>query len=274
LIAEQPIQQRFDFGRNWLSFLESLTAERIAQAEDSLRDMLGSDAVKGKSFLDVGSGSGLFSLAAMRLGASKVHSFDYDQQSVECAKELKRRFFPESLVWTIEKGDALDEDYVQALGTFDIVYSWGVLHHTGNMWRALDLVSHTVSRSGVLFIALYDDAGVFSRLWLPIKKYFNKIPSFLRLPYLLVFLPIIEGPPLIRNIMNFRSPFSHWRDYFRKRGMSRWHDIEDWVGGYPYEFTKCDKVFEFYRSRGFRLDRLTCAGLGGNNQFLFTREPI
>ena len=141
------------------------------------------------------------------------------------------------------------------------------------MWRALDLVSQTVSSSGALFIALYDDAGVFSRLWLPIKKYFNKIPPFLRLPYLLMLLPIIEGPPVIRNIMNFRSPFAHWRDYFRKRGMSRWHDIEDWVGGYPYEFTKCDKVFEFYRSRGFRLDRLTCAGLGGNNQFVFTRGP-
>ena len=97
MIAEQPVKERFEFGRNWLSFLGSLTEERIAQAEDSLRDMLGSDAVKGKSFLDVGSGSGLFSLAAMRLGASKVHSFDYDEQSVECTKELKRRFFPGSL---------------------------------------------------------------------------------------------------------------------------------------------------------------------------------
>ncbi|HYY59119.1 MAG TPA: class I SAM-dependent methyltransferase, partial [Pyrinomonadaceae bacterium] len=128
---------RFEFGRNWRRFLSTLDEERILEAERSLRLMLEAETLDGKSFLDIGSGSGLFSLAARRLGA-RVHSFDYDAESVACAQELKQRFFAGDADWTIERGSVLDSDYVKRLGQFDIVYSWGVLHHTGAMWRALE----------------------------------------------------------------------------------------------------------------------------------------
>src|SRR5438105_15936615 len=122
--------RRFEFGKNWSRFLDVLDDERIREAEESLKKMLEVESLAGKSFLDIGSGSGLFSLAARRLGA-RVHSFDYDPQSVPCAAELKRRYFTDDAAWTIEEGSALDEQYVRALGTFDVVYSWGVLHQTG-----------------------------------------------------------------------------------------------------------------------------------------------
>src|SRR6266699_7077195 len=112
--------QRFEFGANWARFLEALNDERIAQAEQSLRDMLGMSDLLGKSFLDIGSGSGLFSLAARRLGAT-VHAFDYDPQSVACTTELKRRYFPDDARWTIEEGSALNAAYTASLGTFDVV---------------------------------------------------------------------------------------------------------------------------------------------------------
>src|SRR4029079_9914222 len=75
---------RFPFGRNWASFLGVLSEARIQEAERSLREMLGARRISGATLLDAGSGSGLFSLAAMRLGARRVHSFDFDAESVAC----------------------------------------------------------------------------------------------------------------------------------------------------------------------------------------------
>lgn len=139
--------ERFGFGENWQRFLYLLNAERIALAEKSLCDMLGVTDLHGRSFLDVGSGSGLFSLAARRLGA-RVHSFDYDPQSVACTAELKHRYFPDDADWSVESGSVLDSAYLQTLGQWDVVYSWGVLHHTGAMRQALDNVAPLVRAGG------------------------------------------------------------------------------------------------------------------------------
>ena len=149
---------RFEFGKNWAAFLAHLSEERIAQAEESLREMLAVENLDGKTFLDIGSGSGLFSLAARRLGA-KVFSFDFDSNSYACTKELKRRYFENDADWTIEQGSALDREYVESLGKFDIVYSWGVLHHTGEMWKGLENAELAVKDGGKFFVAIYNDTG-------------------------------------------------------------------------------------------------------------------
>ena len=136
--------------------------------------------LRERTFLDIGCGSGLFSLAARRLGAS-VHSFDFDEQSVACARELKRRYFPDDPDWRIEAGSVLDAAYMKGLGEFDVVYSWGVLHHTGAMWVALEqAIGRVASGGGKLFIAIYADQGWKSRAWWFVKLFYNRLPRFLR----------------------------------------------------------------------------------------------
>lgn len=264
--------QRFAFGENWRAFLATLDDERLATARYSLQAMLGRDSLQGLTLLDVGCGSGLFSLAAVQLGAA-VHSLDFDPASVACAVELKRRYAASS-AWTIEHGSALDVTYLRELGTFDVVYSWGVLHHTGAMWRAMANVAEAVAPGGRLFISIYNDQGRASRRWRRVKRAYNACPVRLR-P---AFVVAVMGPRELRSALGATlrlrpgSRARGWKEYKRNRGMSRWHDLVDWCGGYPFDVSKPEQVFEFYRSRGFVLEKLTTCGGGlGCNEFVFAR---
>jgi 2-polyprenyl-6-hydroxyphenyl methylase/3-demethylubiquinone-9 3-methyltransferase len=264
---------RFEFGANWSRFLRVLNEERIVAAERGLQRMLQQPRLDGLSFLDIGSGSGLSSLAARRLGA-RVRSFDYDPQSVAATTELRRRYFANDPQWQIERGSALDADYLRRLGTFDIVYSWGVLHHTGRMWDALANVVDLVAPGGRLFIAIYNDTGTQARRWRMIKKTYNRLPQVLQAPFAALVSAPEEGKAFARAALKCR-PMEYvraWTEYRSRRGMSRWHDIVDWVGGYPYEFATADEIFAFYRVRGFSLDNLHVGGVGlGCNEFVFRR---
>ena len=262
--------KRFEFGLNWTHFLAVLDEGRIAIAEQSLRDMLGVETLSGKSFLDIGSGSGLFSLVARRLGAT-VYSFDYDPQSVACTAELKRRYFADDTAWTIEQESVLDADYLASLGTFDIVYSWGVLHQTGAMWQALENAGARVAEGGTLFISIYNDQGRASRIWNVVKRAYNVLPQRLRFLVLWPTFVRLWGPITLRDFWHGR-PFATWRNYRHSRGMSAWHDVVDWVGGYPFEVAQPGKIHEFYHERGFLLSKLTTTFSLGCNQYVFVRR--
>ncbi|MGI8919467.1 MAG: class I SAM-dependent methyltransferase [Pyrinomonadaceae bacterium] len=266
--------ERFEFGRNWSRFLVLLDDDRIKRAEYSLGEMLETQSLAGRSFLDIGSGSGLFSLAARRLGA-RVHSFDFDPNSVACTAELKRRYFSGDSQWTVEEGSALSPEYLAGLGKFDVVYSWGVLHHTGKMWEALDNAQRLVAPGGKLFIAIYNDTGSQSSRWNFIKKTYNGLPGFLKSPFALLVTAPAEIKSFARSLVTLKPGeyFRSWTTYNERRGMSRWRDVIDWVGGYPYEVATPDEIFDFYRAKGFSLTKLNCGRVGlGCNQFVFTKN--
>ena len=261
---------RFEFGANWARFLRLLNEDRIKEAEKSLCKMLERNDLSGLSFLDAGSGSGLFSLAARRLGA-RVTSFDFDPQSVACTTELRRRYFPDDQRWQVLEGSVLDEKFLQSLGTFDVVYSWGVLHHTGSMWRAIDLTQRSVKPGGQYFIALYNDQGKRSDVWRWLKRtYCSGFLGRVLVTALCVPNFVIRG--FISDVVRGRNPMSCYREYHRNRGMSVVRDWIDWLGGYPFEVASPTATFDFLRARGFRIDRLVTTLGSGCNEFVLRRE--
>lgn len=258
---EIRLGQRFEFGQNWKHFLAVLDDGRIARAETSLADLLGVKTLAGTTLLDAGSGSGLLSLAARRMGA-RVHSFDYDPDSVACTAELKRRYFTDDPSWKVEQASVLDRDYLQGLGRFDVVYSWGVLHHTGEMWQALENIATLVAPGGHLVLGLYNDQGSVSRYWRVVKKLYTS-KRMLRVPIMALHAPYLLGGPLIARTLTGRLTID--------RGMSLWYDFKDWIGGYPFETARPEKVFRFFRQKGFVLTELrTVGGRLGCNEFVFT----
>ena len=259
----QPAREtRFDFGANWRDFLERLSPEQIERAKASLIDGLEPRTLKGATFLDVGSGSGLFSLAARLLGA-RVRSFDYDAGSVACTERLKHRFFPDDPDWVIEQGSILHEAFVDRLDTYDVVYSWGVLHHTGRMTAAFEAVSRLVGPEGVLYVAIYNDQGLASRYWLAVKRLYNRNAA-LRALVIAFHFPYLVALRFLVRLLTGRLQM--------ERGMSLWFDMKDWLGGYPFEVATPQAVIDFFGQRGFTLQRSKCVGRRmGCNEFVFRK---
>src|SRR5690606_1198327 len=268
--AEVESGKRFEFGRNWANFLRVLNDERIETAIQAVSNMLGVTSLEGKRFLDVGSGSGLSSLAARRLGA-EVWSFDYDPESVACTSELRRRYYPEDSQWKVFSGSVLDQKFLGHLGTFDVVYSWGVLHHTGQMWQAITNVLPLVAENGQLFIAIYNDQGTQSKRWKRIKQIYCSGTAG-KAAMSSIVIPFWVGRSLAADLKNFRNPLEKYTSYSKRRGMSVWHDWHDWLGGYPFEVARPEEIFSFLRKNGFELEALkTAGGTLGCNEFVARR---
>jgi len=269
-IRHQDPELRFAFGRNWRSFLRTLDDHRIDEARRRLCESLGRDNLRGIRALDIGSGSGLSSLVMHQLGAEVV-AFDYDTDSVACTEELRRRYAPDTTNWQIMQGSALDPAFMAELGQFDLVYSWGVLHHTGSMWPAIELAAARVAPQGTLLLALYNDQGRRSRAWRAIKRlYCSSTPG--RWLVSSIFYPLFAAYALWQDLRHFRMPGTHAREYAQKRGMSLFHDWRDWLGGYPFEVAKPADVMRKLTTDGFELQHQTLTRGLGCNEFVFIKD--
>lgn len=271
--SEVDNHKRFEFGSNWKKFLSKINSQTIEAAVQSLQENLEEQSLQGKTFLDIGCGSGLFSLAARKLGA-RVTSFDFDPHSVECTTLLKNKYFPEDDQWEIHQSSVLCSSDMKSFDEYDIVYSWGVLHHTGDMWKALE---NTISHSrddGKVFVALYNDQGVRSRVWWWVKKIYVKLPSPLKIIYSFLICTLTIGQSFFISCLtgNVRKFFRRVLAYDKAsgRGMSWWRDQVDWIGGFPFEVSKPEEIFTFFHKNGYSLERLkTCGGGFGCNEYVF-----
>jgi len=119
----------FAFGENWRRFLGELDAAAITNAQRSLERMLGVASLTARAYLISDAGAGCSASprdgsALESIPSTAIHSL------VGCAQELRQRFFPRDAQWSVDQASVLDAAYLARLGLFDIVYSWGVLHHT------------------------------------------------------------------------------------------------------------------------------------------------
>lgn len=258
---------RFHFGRNWKKYLKYLSDERIQIAEKSLKVMLRRDSLEGLTFLDIGCGSGLFSLTAIRLGAKEVVSFDCDLESVQCAEYLKDRYgpFPQ---WKIFRASILDENKIDTLGRFDIVYSWGVLHHTGDMWKAIGNTTKLVNEKGYLFISIYNNQGLLTAIWKRIKRIYVISPTWLQFIIGNSFFIGSAVLLFILDVLQSQSVIARYKGTGR-RGMDAYHDAIDWIGGYPFETARPEGIFHYCRDRGLVLTNLYTSKGSGCNEFVF-----
>lgn len=271
---------RFSFGHNWSAFVANhLTDERLARAEDSLTDFFGFSDFSGLTFVDVGCGSGIFSYAAHNLGADEVVSFDVDTDVVAAAERV-RSHAGEPRNWTVSRGDVLDDAFVSGLGTFDLVYSWGVLHNTGDMYGAIENTIQLVAPNGRFYLAVPNDgskAGLSAETWVKIMHVYNRAPDIgkrlIEAWYVLGFL--------VTNALRGENPIEKIRNYEERRGMAFYPDVRDWLGAIPYEYAGEEAVIEFVTERSdLSLERLRTAEERENtsgtgcNEFLFRRVDV
>lgn len=259
-------RDRFEFGRNWEFYSKRVDEDRIARAVEHLKESFGCDSMEGKTFLDVGSGSGLFSVAACRLGA-EVTAFDFDDKSVATSERMLEVFAP-SATYRVMRGDATSAQFIESLPDFDFVYSWGVLHHTGEMWKSLRLLSALVRRGKSRWVlALYNDAGRTSTRWHLLKRIYVSQP-WLR-PMLIVWTYVEFWLfHQMKAASKGQNPLASWKQYSEtSRGMSPFRDIVDWAGGLPYEFVSVDELLAFAEEQNLVSLLLVQRDGIGNNEF-------
>jgi 2-polyprenyl-6-hydroxyphenyl methylase/3-demethylubiquinone-9 3-methyltransferase len=231
----KELESHFAFGENWQKYANLIDEDRIQTAEDSILSLLknlpggGANKLAGKTFLDIGCGSGLFSLAAARLGAKSITAIDIDPISIETTKAVFRRFLP-NVNLDVRQLSVFDLS-PDVLGKFDVVYSWGVLHHTGDMRFAVRKAAEMMKDDGTLVLALYRNTKC-DKAWKIIKRTYSSMPIVLqkmvRFIYMCGFFTGLT--------VNGTNPITYVKDYKkRSRGMSFAHDAHDWLGGYPYE---------------------------------------
>ena len=253
----------FDFGKNWQEFsAQRLDADRVSEACRSLQSLLQTDSMAGLSFFDVGCGSGLFSIAAHRLGAAKVVGIDVNPRCIKISQDNRERFIPSSPV-EFHIASAVHPRELERFGKFNIVYAWGSLHHTGSMWQAIRNVAGCVAADGFLIVAIYNK-HLTSPLWKLIKQFYNQVPKIVQRFMIFLFGAVIY---IAKFLFTRRNPLN------KDRGMDFWFDVIDWIGGYPYEYATPREVKAFLTSRGFELRRFIPASVPtGCNEFVFRKH--
>lgn len=254
----------FQFGKNWESFLKTISEDQIRSALQDIEQWIGKENIVGKTVLDIGCGSGIHSMAFYLLGAKSIDSFDYDSFSVKTTKSLWEQN-SKPAKWNVFQGSILETDFLNTLQKYDIVYSWGVLHHTGNIWKAIENAASRVNDNGIFWISIYAKGPNYLK-HLQLKRNYNAASWIGKkwLEYIFIFK--VMG----WRLLHLKNPIN-WNER-KTRGMDTYHDIVDWLGGLPYEVASEDEIIQFCAKQGLILKRIKVLGEGGCNIYVFRRS--
>ncbi len=254
----------FSFGENWVDFSKYLTADDFRKAKEDLITWVGKEKIAGKRVIDIGSGSGIHSVGLYELGARELVSFDYDKHSVTATtSQWEKNGKPSN--WTVMQGSILDKEYINQLGKFDLVYSWGVLHHTGSMWQAINNALSMVADNGFLYITIYKDDNYAHSI--NTKQKYNAASKFGK--KMIVTREVAKI--MAKRAIRLKNPFT-WNQKL-ERGMNIYHDLVDWLGGLPYEAANEDEMLQWGLKNNLKLLRILCRGnYGSCNYYLFQKQ--
>jgi 2-polyprenyl-3-methyl-5-hydroxy-6-metoxy-1,4-benzoquinol methylase len=252
----------FEFGKNWQSYSKkSLTPARMEQSRCAFRDLVTGIDMRDKKFIDIGFGQGLSLLAAAGMGA-QVLGIDADKDNIEALRTVQQSIgYPEAVEVCI--ASILDDHFVDEYrGRYDIVHSWGVLHHTGNMMKAIENACSLVAERGHFICAIYNRHWS-SPLWKIIKWSYNRLPSLFQRTMIAIFYPVIYAAKLLVTREDPKKT---------DRGMDFLHDVVDWVGGYPYDYAGIEEIRNYVCRQGFICLRIRPAQVPtGCNEFVFQK---
>ncbi len=251
----------FSFGENWSTFNRAAEPHRVDAAAEDLREWLGADGIRDKTVADIGCGSGLHSMAFLRNAARSVTSVDVDPSSVATTKSIQTDSVKDR--WNLREGSVLDPSLPTQLGTFDIVYSWGVLHHTGAMWNAIRNCSMLCRENSLLMLAIYQGGHIFED-HLQLKQEYNRAAEPEKDRMIRREAGVDESRPLPELMTDAGLK--------KQRGMNIVTDAIDWLGGLPYETAIVSEVLAFVIGLGFLPLKVMEEHQGGCSMFLFRRS--
>lgn len=237
---------RFAFGRNWRSFSDTaLKPESVAAARSQFAALLEGLPLEGKRFLDIGFGQGLPLIFAQERGALAL-GIDRDADNARALESTARALGltappPHRIVSILDP--ALPREYPQG---FDVVHSWGVLHHTGDMRASLAAACSLVADGGHFLCAIYNRHWS-SPAWTAIKWSYVRLPDWARRVLVGALYPVIYAAKWLVTGRNPRE---------MRRGMDFFHNVVDWVGGYPYEYASVEELKAMVEPLGFTCRRV------------------
>lgn len=254
----------FSFGENWQSYIKTINQASVESSHADIDNWLGANTISGKKVLDIGCGSGIHSLVFFMLGAAEVVSFDVDPKSVQATKILWTNA-GRPANWKIIEGSILDNEFVANLGSvYDIVYSWGVLHHTGALWEAIQNACRLPKIGGFLWIAIYIKGPTYP-IHLALKQKYNRSSLLGKKKMIAKEIMLI----MRKRLRKHQNPLK-WNQK-HARGMNVYHDLIDWLGGLPYEVASLKEVKDFVLPKGYTAEKIFEGHEGGNNIYLFLR---